>query len=222
MIAYVRMQLRRWLRRTLGIGLLVAAVFLPTFMGILWVVFEGKASTEEARAFFVRTAALCVLMASGISVVNQLSVVVEEEARLNRSTLLRVGDLDGFRAVGAYSLLGLVLAFLHGTVGFVGPAAVGFVAGIPGPAWLAPSAVTTLLLSAFAPPATLVAFLLPRALGLVLLNGGAFVASVLLASGPHLSSGRLSAGLLGTVVLIHAAALVGGGFLWRAKSASLW
>ncbi|MFN7990290.1 MAG: hypothetical protein U0529_22675 [Thermoanaerobaculia bacterium] len=222
MIAYVRMQLLRWLRRTLGIGLLVAAVFLPTFMVALWLVVEGTPQIARNASAFVSIVANIVIIGSSVSLVNQLSAVVEEEARLNRSTLLRVGDLDGFRAVGAYSLLGLVLAFLHGTLGFVGPALLGLMAGVPVPTWLAPSATTTLLLSAYAPPATLGAFLLPRVLGLVLLNGGAFVASVLLASGPHLSSGRLSAGLVGGVLLVHAAVLVGGGLLWRAKSASLW
>ena len=140
MIAYVRMQLLRWLRRTLGIGLLVAAVFLPTLMAALWIAFGGMGPAEEPRKLFVMVVVVCVLAASGISIVNQLSSLVEEEARLKRSALLRVGDLDGFRAVGAYSLLGLVLAFLHGTMGYVGPAVVALFGGIPPGTWLAPSA----------------------------------------------------------------------------------
>ncbi len=222
MIAYVRMQLLRWLRRTLGIGLLVAAVFLPTLMAALWLVFGGMGATENPLRSFITVVVLCVLAGSGISIGTQVSSLVEEEARLKRSVLLRVGDLDGFRAVGAYSLLGLVLAFLHGTAGYVGPAVVALYGGIPPGTWLAPAGASVVLLSAFGPPAILGSFLLPRVLGLIVLNSAALVAGIVLATGPLVTSGTISPGLVAGVLVVHVVFLGGGGLLWRAKSASVW
>ena len=222
MIAYVRMQLLRWLRRTLGVGLLAAAVFLPTLMAALWMAFGGMRAAEDPLRSFVTVVVLCVLAGSGISIANQLSSLVEEETRLKRSALLRVGDLDGFRAVGAFSLLGLVLAVLHGTMGYVGPAVVALFGGIPPGTWLAPAAASVLLLSAFGPPAILGAFLLPRVLGLIVLNAAALIAGIVLATGPHVTSGSISPGLVGGILVLHVAFVGGGGLLWRAKSASVW
>jgi len=221
-IAYVRMQLLRWIRRTLGIGLLVGAVFLPTFLSVLFLAFGMTGTREVVQRNFVSTIVGCTLTASGLSLVNQLSSLVEEEARQKRSALLRVGDLDGFRAVGAYSLLGLVLAFLHGTAGYAGPALLGLFAGIPLGAWVVPSAATTLLLSAFGPPAILGSFLLPRVLALILLNSAALVAGIALATGLSLTSGEVAPGLFIGILVLHAVSLAGGGFLWRAKSTFVW
>lgn len=222
MIAYVRMQLLRWLRRTLGIGLLVGAVFLPTLMSALHLLFGMTGSQQAVQRSIVSIVVTCALTASGLSLVNQLSALVEEEARLRRSALLRIGDLDGYRAVGAYALLGSVLAFLHGTVAYAGPAFFGLFLGVPLRTWLAPSLLTTLLLSTFGPPAILAAFLLPRVLGIVVLNAAAFVAGIALAVGLSFEPGALSAGFLAAVLAFQAAFLAGGGLLWRAKSTALW
>ena len=108
MIAFVRMQLLRWRRRTLGGGLLVAAVFLPTILTVV-VVASRYVRTVTLESDLRFTAVVTVLVAAGMSMATQVSVLVQEEPRLGRSTLLRVGGLDGYRAMGAFVVLGLVL-----------------------------------------------------------------------------------------------------------------
>jgi len=223
MIAYVKMQLLRWRRRTLGVGLLVAAVFLPTMMAIVFLVGRGGQIQERFRPAFLSWAVLSVLPFSGLMIAIQLSGLVGEESRFRRSTVLRVGSLDGHRAVGAFALLAIVLALLHGTIGFVGPAIVGLFAGIPLASWLVPSLVTILLLSAFGPPAVMAGFLLPRTLALLTVSIGALVAGVsLTARFLWEPKGPVEPGPLLGVLVVYAVFLSAGGLVWRARSSASW
>ncbi|MEM4188272.1 MAG: hypothetical protein QXN56_03835 [Candidatus Hadarchaeum sp.] len=154
------------------------------------------------------------------AVVNLVAFVVADEKRHNRSRLLRVADVDGGRAVASFLLFGVATAFALSVLAFAGPSCLGASLGVPLVTWANGVISVAVWSSATVPVALTVAYLLPRALVLLLLQAVAGVASAaLIFTGESLapqSGGALFAVTLHTLCLAVLAPV------WRRTSWRLW
>lgn len=217
MLAYVALQFRRWLRRPLGAGFLVAPLLMTGIFVFGDVAFSGGRASEPTRAGgFQGTVTVLVVILGALAVGNQLAAVIQEESRLCRSALLRIGDLDGARAVGSFVLFGCILSVAYGTLGFVGPILAGFLNGVTASSWIPYVQVTVLALSALIPLSILCGFLFPRQLGLLLVNGCALLGGVVVVSRDW------GARYLWYLAILHAVSFLLLAFLWKWQSSRRW
>jgi hypothetical protein len=199
--------------------MLLAAPLLSLVAGV--VSRREYLSTERdlRNLTLLRMHASFVLTLGALAVANQLAAMVHDEARLKRSSLLRVGGLDGAKAVASFASIGIVFSVLLGTLGYVGALLATFSVGVPAGSWIPVSGVSVLFISAVGPPAILCGFLLPRVLGLVGVSLAAIAwggASAFLVTDPR---GRAFVPWLLVYFVISLAAL---SYLWRRLSSRLW
>jgi hypothetical protein len=166
MIAFVRMTLLRWLRRPLGVGLLIVPFI---FTMVLKFVDERKIGSRAALETTI------VLVVGTIIVSNQLASMIHEERRLGRLPILRVGGLDGWRAVACYAVVGLFLSVLFGAVAQAVVSVGGLTHGVSAPVWSRPVASAPVLLLAAVPAGIFGGIVLTRVLALTVLTVAGFL-----------------------------------------------
>lgn len=216
MTAYLRLVLLRLGRQRVVFAGTLGALVIPGLLGLR---LRLEAGSSPEKLFLVCRGLATMLCA--LAVVNIVAFVIHEERTRNRVGLLRIARVDGTRAAASYVALGVLAALWLAATGMLGPAVLGLGTGLGLGPWARSAAAAALFAAALAPIAVAVAYLLPRAVGGLVLNLIALVGAWVFVAAGAWSVAPL-ARLAAAVAFGEAGSLVLLGVLWQRTSTRLW
>lgn len=215
-VPFVELLVMRWSRRSGGRAAALLALLVPLGIAGAHTLAWGRPGPEGALMLGLGSS----ILLAGPATACLVAAAVDDERRTGSARLLRVGSIDGARAVGGLAAFGLLAALLTALLCHVAPVLLGAASAA---AYLRSVVVVWLAVSACLPAVILLALLVPApgvfvAEALVAAAGGAMLAGSFLEDP---ASGSI-AGLAAASVAANVAGLPLVGWIWRLASSRLW